>query len=162
MFWPFFDFALIFGCHNQRMERINDFFGVTISSHIISFSFLSLSGHLWTNQENQNWLTQNRRISCIWGENFRSSQKERFVGLIGKSPYIVNYLGAGVRNYVCSITLVITEIYIFPLLYFTSVLLLIMRSQPSLIAWTVTSTAAFYLCWSTQNILVYELDLFYI
>ena len=123
---------------------------------------MPLSGHLWTNQEKQNWLIRNRRISCIWGGDFQSSQKERFVELIGKSPYILNYLEAGVSNYVCSITLVITKIYVFPILYFTSVLLLIMRSQPSLIAWTVTSTAAFYLCWSTQNILVYELGAFYI
>ena len=34
------------------------------------------------------------------------------------------------------------------LLYFTSVLLLIMWSQSASIAWTVTSTAAFYHCWS--------------
>ena len=38
-------------------------------------------------------------------------------------------------------------IYFF-LLYFTLVLLLIRRSQPASIAWTVTSTVAFYHCWS--------------
>ena len=35
----------------------------------------------------------------------------------------------------------------------TLVLLIIMRSQPALAAWTVTSTAAFYHCWSKRNIL---------
>ena len=41
----------------------------------------------------------------------------------------------------------ITKIYEL-LTYFASVSLLIMRSQRSLIAWTVTSTAAFCDCWS--------------
>ena len=51
------------------------------------------------------------------------------------------------RCQVYSTILVIIKIYIF-LLYFTSVLVLIMRSQPASITWTVTSTAAFYHCWS--------------
>ena len=125
-----------------------DLLGVTINCHIISFRFLPISWHLWTNQENQNRSVRSRRISFIWVENFWLSQDERFLELIEKSPYIVNYLWAGVSNYVCSISLVITKIYIFPLLYFTSVLLLKMRSQASSITWKVTSTAAFYLCWT--------------
>ena len=51
------------------------------------------------------------------------------------------------RCQVYSTILVIIKIYIF-LLYFTSVLVLIMRSQPASITWTVKSTAAFYHCWS--------------
>ena len=64
-----------------------------------------------------------------------------------KNPYIFNYWWAGVSNYVYSKTLVITKIYIF-ILYFTLVLLLIMRSQPASTEWTITSTAAFSHCWS--------------
>ena len=70
------------------------------------------------------WLTQNERF-------FKATEK--------KSLYRVG-------NY--STILVITKIYIFLLLYFTLVLLLIMRSQPASIGWTVTSTVAFYHCWS--------------
>ena len=38
-------------------------------------------------------------------------------------------------------------IYIY-LLYFISVSLMIMRNQPASTSWTVTSTAAYYHCWS--------------
>ena len=57
------------------------------------------------------------------GKIFRADQK--------RNPYIVNYWRADVSNY--STVLVITKIFIF-LLYFTVVLLLIMRSQPASIA----------------------------
>ena len=124
-----------------------DFLGVTISSHVIHFRFLPIFRHLRTTQENQNRLIRSRRICCNWGENFRLSQKKIFLEPIRKSPYIVNYLWAGVSNYVYSIIFVITKIYIFPLLYFTPVLLL-KRSQPSSTVSTGTSTAAFYHCWS--------------
>ena len=65
----------------------------------------------------------------------RLSQKKRFLEPIAKNPCIVNYWWTGINNYVYSIILVITKIYIFYLHYFTSVLLLIMRSQPASIAW---------------------------
>ena len=58
-----------------------------------------------------------------------------------------SYWWAGISNYVYSTISVITKIYIF-LLYFQSVSLMIMRSQPASISWTVTSTGAFYHCWS--------------
>ena len=85
----------------------------------------------------------------LLGKNFfRLSQKERFLEQIEKNPSIFNYWWAGVSNYVYSTILVITKVYIF-LLYFTSDLLLIMRSQPASIERTVTSTtAAFSHCWS--------------
>ena len=123
-----------------------DFFSVTISSHIISFRFLPISGHLQITQEIQNWSIRSRRISCHWGKFFRLCQKERFLEPIEKSPYIVNYWWAGVSNYVYSTILVIKKISF--LLYFTSVLLLKMWSQPASIAWTVTTTATFYYCWN--------------
>ena len=62
--------------------------------------------------------------------------------------HLSNYWWAGISNFVCSTILVITEIYIYISPFLTSVLLLIMRSQPTSIAWTGTSTAAIYNCWS--------------
>ena len=88
-----------------------DFLGVTISSRVIYFRFLPFSRHLRTTKENQNWSIWSRRISCNWGEKFRLSQKERFLEPIEKSPYIVNYLWAGISSYVYSIILVITKFY---------------------------------------------------
>ena len=67
------------------------------------------------------------------------------------SIHLSNYWWAGISNYAYSTMLEITEIYIFLLLYFTSVLLLIMWSQSASIAWTVTSAAAFYHCWSYKE-----------
>ena len=103
-----------------------DFLDVTFSNHVISFSFLPISRHLQNSGKPKNWLIRSRRISSNWGENFWLSQWERFLEPIEKSPYIVNYLWA-----VYSIILMITKIFIFTLLYFTSVLLLIIWSQPS-------------------------------
>ena len=60
--------------------------------------------------------------------------------------HLNNYWWAGISNYVYGSILVITKIYIF-LPNFPSVSLLIMQSQPAVIAWAVTSTAAFYHCW---------------
>ena len=60
--------------------------------------------------------------------------------------HLGNYWWAGINNFVYSTILVVTELYIF--LFFTSVLLLIKRSQPFSIAWILMSTAAFYYCWS--------------
>ena len=78
----------------------------------------------------------------------RLSQKKKFLEPMEKNPYIVNCWWNCVSNYVYSTILVITKVYIFLLVYFTSALLLIMRSQSSSIAWTVTSTTALYHCWS--------------
>ena len=87
---------------------------------------------------------------------FWLTQRERFLKPIEeKSLYRVS-------NY--STILVITKIYIFFLLYFTLVLLLIMRSQPASIAWTVISTAAFSHCWSYtehSHLLWIRCDIFY-
>ena len=61
--------------------------------------------------------------------------------------HLSNYWGVDISNYVYNSNSMITKIYIF-LLHFASVSLLIMRMQPALIAWTVTSTATFYHCLS--------------
>ena len=61
--------------------------GVTISSHIISFRFLSISGQFQATQKNQNW---SRKTSCNWGKNFiRLFQKERFLEPIEKKSFVV-------------------------------------------------------------------------
>ena len=73
--------------------------------------------------------------------------------------HLSNYWWAGINIFVYSTVLVITEIHIF-LFFFTSVLLLIMRSQPGSIAWIVTSTAAFYHCWShMEHSALYTFDI---
>ena len=95
--------------------------GVAISSHIIFFLFFPISGHFRITQENQNQLIRSRKTSCNWGNFlFRLSQKERFLEPIPKNLFIVNYWWNGINNYVYSTILVITKIYIFHLLYFTS------------------------------------------
>ena len=100
---------------------------VTISSHIISFHFLPISAQL---KKTKIGRFEAEEVAVTGEKLFCLSQKERFLEPIEKNPYIVNYWWAEVSNYICSTILVITKIYIF-LLYFTSVLLLIMRSQPA-------------------------------
>ena len=74
------------------------------------------------------------------GAHYDSSRNSLYI-------HLSNYWWAGISNYFLGSISVITKIYVF-LLYFASVSLLIMRSQPALIAWTVRSTAAFCHCWS--------------
>ena len=129
----FFDFKPIFKCHTQMTERINwisrcrtlcrifwkkiikrsntlrarqtlKILGVAICSHIIYFRFLSISGHLWVTQENQNWLNRSRRISCNWRKKFSSISK----GKIFRAEKNPNWW-AGVYSTI----LVITEIYTY-------------------------------------------------
>ena len=116
-------------------QRLYNFFSV----------FLNF-GTIADNSGQSKLLIRSGRISYNWGKKFRLSQTERYLELIEKISCIVNYWLAGVSNYACNPTLVITKICIFPV-YVTSVLLLKMRSQPGS-AWTVTSTAPFYHCWS--------------
>ena len=66
-----------------------------------------------------------------------------------------------ISNYVYDTVSVITKIYIF-LLYFVSVSLLIMQSQPASIAWTVTSAVAFYHCWSYAHSVLWIRGVVYI
>ena len=83
--------------------------------------------------------------------------------LIDSKGKFLKRIEKNVKKY--STILVITKIYVFFLLYFTSVLLLIMQSQPASIAWTVTSTAGFYHCWSYtehSHLLWIRCDIFYI
>ena len=67
---------------------------VTISSHIISFWFLLISGHLQATQKSQNWLIQSRKVSCNWGKEiyliiskgkiFRANQNKCFAVITGE------------------------------------------------------------------------------
>ena len=91
-------------------------------------------------QENENQLIRTKTIGFNWGKNLLIISKGKI--------FRANYWWAGVRYYVYNTILVITKIYIFLPLYFTSVLWLIIRRQPASNAWTVTSTTAFYHCWS--------------
>ena len=127
--------------------------------HQQPYNFFPISGHFPITQENENQLIRSRKITCNWEKmffldylktkDFYSWSKKILISLItGKLVYTTIF--------------VITKIYLFLLIYFTSVFLLIMRSQPASIAWTVTSTAPFYHCWNTQNILIDELDVLYI
>ena len=105
--------------------------------------FPESSGQL---RKNQTWSIRSKRLSCNWGENFWLSQKERFLELIKKA--LILLITCELISATMSIALFWwSQRFIFPLLYVTSVLLL-KRSQPSSIVWTVTSTAAFYHCWS--------------
>ena len=119
-----------------------DFLGVTISSHVIYFQFLPFFRHLRTTLVNQNWSIRSKRISSNWDENFskgkifRADQKKSLLitcELMSATMFVPLFWWS--------------QRFIFPLLYFTSVLIL-KQSQFSSIVWTVTSTDAFYHCWS--------------
>ena len=96
-------------------------------AHQQPYNFFPISGHFRITEENQNQLIRSEKIAATRGRKFIS-------------------LSTGGPVYVYSTILVIMKIFIFYLFYFTSALLLIMRSQPASIAKTVTSTAAFYHC----------------
>ena len=118
---------------------------MAVSSYIISFWFLSISGHFQITQENQNQFIESRKISCNW-ENICFSQLSKKKRLLDRWKKILISLIT-----VYSTILVITKIYIFLFRYFTSGLLLIMQSQSASIAWTVTSTSALYHCRSYRE-----------
>ena len=114
-----------------------DFLGVTISSHVIYFRFLPFFRHLRTTQVNQNWSIRSKRISSNWDENFWISQKEKFLEPIKKKSLLITCELVSATMFVALFWW--SQRFIFPLLYFTSVLIL-KRSQFSSIVWTVTST----------------------
>ena len=77
-----------------------------------------------------------------------------------KNPYMADYWWAGIKNH--STILMIMKIYMFILLYFTLVLLLIMRNQPVSIAWQQHLQLHLIIVEVTPSILVDELDVIYI
>ena len=137
------DFGPIFKYHTQRMERTNQISRCR-----------TLCKVFWKKLIKKMWNILEARLA-VTGEVFFF---DCFDWLKRKSGSKKN-----VKKY--STILVITKIYVFFLLYFTSVLLLIMQSQPASIAWTVTSTAGFYHCWSYtehSHLLWIRCDIFYI
>ena len=115
----------------------------------VFFRFPDTFGQLrttWTN-----WSIQCRNLAAtieefliIWKEKvFKADRK--------KSLSRFNYWQATISSCIYSTMLVIRKIYIFLPLYFNSVFLLIMWSQPASMAWTVTSAAAFYCYWSYRE-----------
>ena len=119
----------------------------TVKSLIFSFCwFPDTSGQL--RETKISWFKAGK-LTVTWEKEFSLlSLKERFLEQIEKNPYIANYWWTCFSNYVYGTILIILKIYAFLLLYFTTGLLLILPSQPASFAWTVTSTAAFYHCWS--------------
>ena len=133
--------------------------------HQQPYNFFPTSRHFPINQENKNQLIQSRKISCNWekiffciisrGKIFTADQKKILISLITCEPVHV-YSTMSIALFWW-----LRRLYISSSFFYFS-LLLIMRSQPASIAWTVTFTAAFYHCWNTQDILIYESDVFYI
>ena len=112
----------------------------SISSHIISFRFLPISGHFWKIGR-----FEAGKLAVTEENFFWLSQKEKFLEPIENNPYFVLITSEPVSATI-SIALFWWSrrfIYFFLIL----LQLLIMQSQPALIAWTGTS-AAFYHCWS--------------
>ena len=106
--------------------------------HQQPYNFFSVFADFRTAQENQNCLVQCRRISCNWGKKFFIISKEKIFRADWKESLLVNrclqhYFGDHGDSYISS-----------PLFYFSFA---IIQSEPASIAWTVTSTAAFYHCW---------------
>ena len=68
---------------------------VTISSHIISFRFLSIFENLRATQKSQNRLIWSRKISCNWGKKnfFDYLKRKKFLEPIAKNPYTVVITG---------------------------------------------------------------------
>ena len=109
--------------------------GVAISNHIISFQYLPIFGRLkktkivWSSAE---------ELAVTGEKSFFIISKEKIFRADWKESLLVNrclqhYFGDHGDSYISS-----------PLFYFSFA---IIQSQPASIAWTVTSTAAFYHCW---------------
>ena len=173
---------LTFKCHIQRLEKINwiskcvtlcwIFWKKVIKikysrslldhessgcGHSEPYKFFSVFADFRTLVDNSvkpKLVDSTQKNFAVTGDrNFQLPPKNRVLEPIEKKS---------VDCYVYSTILVITKSYIF-LLYFTSVLLFIMRSQPDLIVWTVTSTVEFYHCWSyTEHFVIWIRYLVYI
>ena len=137
-----------------------DIFGVTISSHVIYFSIFAIFQALVDNSGKPKLLIRSRRTNCNWRENFRLSKKKRFLEQIERSPFIVNYLWAGVNNYVHSIMLVITKIYVSSSLFHFS---FVIEAKPTYHDCVNSNICRYFLIVEVaRNILIYKLDLLYI
>ena len=127
--WAFCDtrsYSHIEKAEYSRSSQTLKIVGVAVSSHIILFRFLPIFGH------------------CNWGKKFvLIISKGKILEPIKENSYIVNYWWTSVSNSIALFWWSRRFIY-----FFLFVLLQFMQSQPASITWTVTSTAAFYDCWS--------------
>ena len=58
--------AELYAKSHQTLKRL----GVTISNHVISFWFLSITNHVRATKKKQNRLIRSRKISCNWEKKF--------------------------------------------------------------------------------------------
>ena len=130
-----------------KIEKIRVFrWRKLLLSNRVSYCFISLS----------HWTFESERKKAIEARSVTSYRNRLPI-------YLSKYWWDGISNYVYSTILVITKIYVLILPYFTSVLIEIIRSQPTSIAWIVTSTAAFYHHWNfTEHSMLYifNIDIF--
>ena len=93
---------------------------VAISSNIISFRFLPISGHLWTIEENQSWSIRSRRSSCNWGKKFSIISKGKIFRADRKKS-VYRYLLVSQCQQLCLWHYfdVNKDLYIFSLFYFS-------------------------------------------
>ena len=102
------------------------------------FSVFAISRHLLTTQENQSWSIRRGRISCNWGKKLLIISKAKIFRAALKKSLLVSWC---LLHYSGDHR----DLYISSSLFYLR--FVIMWSQHSSIAWTVTSTAAFYHCW---------------
>ena len=94
-------------------------YGVAISSHIIYFRFLPISGHFRSSQDNQNWSTQSRKTTCnrrklfIW-----RSQKKSFLEPIEKKLFFITITGGPVSAFMSVSLLRWSQIFIYSFLIY--------------------------------------------
>ena len=133
--------------------------GVTISSHIISFRFLPISGHFWATQKNQNRLIWSRKINRNWGNFFffRLSRKERFLEPIKKNPHIVVITGE--QMYIALFWWSRRFIYFFFFILLQFCYWQCEANRPRLREHLLLH---FIIAEVTENILFFELDVLYI
>ena len=104
---------------------------------MIELAFKKSLSHLIQMSITSNLEQSELLVYWIWALNIQKKATEEGSVTSPRNRFPIhfsNYWWAGISNYVYSIILGITKIYIFVLLLFTSWLLLIMQSQPATIA----------------------------
>ena len=163
-----FDFGPIFNWHTQRMKKINWISRCRIlwwifwkkksldtrsspdpensrGGHQQSYTFFLVFTNLRTLPGN--WPIRSRKFNCKREIFFWLSQKEKFLEPIENNPFFVSITGEPVSATISRALFWWSQRFIY-FFFFILLQLLIMRSQPASVAWTVTSAAAFYHCWS--------------
>ena len=94
-----------------------------------------------------NWSIRSRKINSKRVNFFWLSQKETFLEPIENNPFFVSITVEPVSATISRALFWWSQRFTY-FFFFILLQLLIMRSQPASVAWTVTSAAAFYHCWS--------------